>query len=316
MSDPPTENKLQGEAHGESGEKIVYVIPEDIAVQHSDGKLDLVELWNILWRGKWLIFSATLVFAVISVAYALLATEWYRGEALLAPAEAKSAPALGGQLSGLAALAGVSVGGQESAEALAVLQSRQFLGSFIETHNLMPILLHEQWDTELNQWATNANEDAPDIRDAIKYFREDLLRVEESQDTGLVAVSVDWIDPALAAEWVTILVQRLNDRLRERALQAAEANVGYLQGELARTSLVTLQQSIGSLLESELQKLMLARGNEEFAFRIVDPPQVPKERVYPKRALIAVLGTLIGGMFGVFMVFVLHGRRSGFGLRA
>jgi uncharacterized protein involved in exopolysaccharide biosynthesis len=105
-------------------------------------------------------------------------------------------------------------------------------------------------------------------------------------------------------------VIRLNERLRERALQEAETNVAFLQTELGQTSVVTLQQSIGRLLESELQKLMLARGNEEFAFRVIDAASPPKERVRPKRALIAVVGTMLGGMLAVFGVFLLHAVRS------
>jgi uncharacterized protein involved in exopolysaccharide biosynthesis len=73
---------------------------------------------------------------------------------------------------------------------------------------------------------------------------------------------------------------------------------------------VTLQQSIGRLLESELQKLMLARGNEEFAFRVIDAASPPKERVRPKRALIAVVGTMLGGMLAVLIVFLSHAIRG------
>jgi uncharacterized protein involved in exopolysaccharide biosynthesis len=103
---------------------------------------------------------------------------------------------------------------------------------------------------------------------------------------------------------------RLNERMRAQALKEAETNVAFLQTELGRTSVVTLQQSIGRLLESELQKLMLARGNEEFAFRVIDAASPPKERVRPKRALIAVMGTVLGGLLAVFGVFLLHALRS------
>ena len=72
----------------------------------------------------------------------------------------------------------------------------------------------------------------------------------------------------IAAAWATDLVARLNDNMRLRALTEAERNVEYLHGEMAATNVATMRESIGSLLETELQKLMLARGNEEFAFRV------------------------------------------------
>jgi LPS O-antigen subunit length determinant protein (WzzB/FepE family) len=55
---------------------------------------------------------------------------------------------------------------------------------------------------------------------------------------------------------------------------------------------------------------MLARGNEDFAFRIIDEASPPKVRVRPKRALIAVIGTFLGGVLGVFGVLTVHAMRS------
>lgn len=277
---------------------------------YRDEELSLWELWSILWRGKWVVIATAALFSLGSVSYALLATEWFRSQAVLVPADAKSVPALGG-LGGLAALAGVSVGGGETAEALAVLRSREFAREFIQAHELMPVLFEDKWDAERNTWIVgDASDEAPDIRDGVKFFLENVLTVREETDTGLVTVGVEWTDPELAAEWALILVGRLNDRLRERALREAETNVAYLQSELAQTNVVTLQQSIGRLLESELQKLMLARGNTEFAFRLVDPPEIPKERVRPQRMLLAVFGTILGGILGIFIVFISHALRT------
>jgi uncharacterized protein involved in exopolysaccharide biosynthesis len=92
--------------------------------------------------------------------------------------------------------------------------------------------------------------------------------------------------------------------LRERTLKEAEANVVYLQTEMATTNVVTLQQAVGRLVESELQKLMLARGTQEFAFRIIDPAQPPDRRFRPKRVLIVMVGTVVGGLLSLIGVFL------------
>jgi LPS O-antigen subunit length determinant protein (WzzB/FepE family) len=145
----------------------------------------------------------------------------------------------------------------------------------------------------------------------VKFFHEEIFEVSEELRTGLVTLTIEWTDPDIAAEWASILVLRLNDRLRERALQEAQTNVDYLQSEMAKATLVTLQESIGRLLEAELPKLMLAKGNEEFAFKIVDPAFPPRERERPKRALIAIIGTILGGLLGIFIVLVGHSGRAG-----
>jgi uncharacterized protein involved in exopolysaccharide biosynthesis len=311
LSDSPADNGSQVEPAREgAGHRLVYVMPEQGHGGTTDDAISLRELWDIFWKGKWVIIAVTAVFAVASVGYALVATEWYRAEVLLAPADERSSQGLGGQLGGLAALAGVSVGGGGSIEPIAVLKSREFARAFIEDLDLVPVFFHEKWDAANNTWLGKDPKEWPEIRDGIKYFNENVLKVSESRDSGLVTVGIEWTDPEIAAQWARELVVRLNERLRERALREAETNIAFLQTELGRTSVVTLQQSIGRLLESELQKLMLARGNEEFAFRVIDAASPPKERVRPKRAVIAVVGTMFGGMLAVFGVFLLHALRS------
>lgn len=293
-----------------SGERLVYVMPEQGFGGTAEDEISLRELWDILWRGKWIIIAVTALFSVASVAYALLATEWYRAEVLLAPAEERSVQGLGGQLGGLAALAGVSVGGGGSAEPVAVLKSREFARAFIEDFDLVPVFFHEEWDEAGGTWLGDDPDEWPEIRDAIEHFHEKVLKVTEARDSGLVTLAIEWTDPEAAAAWASELVFRLNKRMRAHALKEAETNVAFLQMELGQTSVVTLQQSIGRLLESELQKLMLARGNEEFAFRVIDPAFPPKERVWPRRALIMFLGTMVGGMLSGLGVVLRQAMRS------
>ncbi|NHA15459.1 Wzz/FepE/Etk N-terminal domain-containing protein [Thioalkalivibrio sp. XN279] len=303
-----TEEKLhQGSP---AGQRLVYVMPEQALGGLHDDHMGLRELWNATWRGKWLIIAVTSVFTVSAVTYALTASQWYRAEVVLAPAEEETSASLGGQLGGLAALAGVSVGGRGSAEAIAGLKSREFAREFIEDFDLLPVFFAEKWDSQQERWRGDAPEEWPDVRDAVRYFHENVLEVSEDGQTRMVTLGVEWTQPELAAEWANALVQRLNSRLRERALREAEANVAYLQSEFARANVVTLQQSIGRLLESELQKLMLARGNDDFAFRVVDAASPPKQSVRPKRTLIVLVGTFLGGALGVFSVLIVHLIRS------
>lgn len=296
-----------------TGERVVYAIPLDQAMVEAAGdELDIFRLWEILWESKWIICAITAVFALAGVAYALLATEWYRAEVLLAPAQEKSIPGGLGQLgglAGLAGLAGISIGGGGTAEPVAVLQSREFASKFIEDLDLVTVVLADDWDAEQKRWKDADPEDWPDIRDAVKYFEEEVRSVSVDKRTGLVTLDIEWTDPVVAAEWANLLVRRLNERMRARALVESERNVQYLREELNSTNVVSLQQSIGRLLEAELQKLMLARGNEEFSFRVIDPATPPKKRESPKRALVVLAATILGGLLTVIGVYVRHSMR-------
>src|SRR5690554_7416717 len=121
--------------------------------QHTnEDEIDLFELFMALWKGKWIIIATTFAFALSSVIYALSQPNIYRSEALLAPVEESGGLKMSGQLGGLAALAGVNLGGGGGSKvglALEILKSREFLGRFIVKHELKPALMAvDSWNSE------------------------------------------------------------------------------------------------------------------------------------------------------------------------
>ena len=58
------------------------------------------------------------------------------------------------------------------------------------------------------------------------------------------------------------------------------------------------------------ETVMLAEVRPEYVFKTIDPAVVPEEKSKPSRALICVLGTLLGGMLGVVIVLIRHFARS------
>jgi hypothetical protein len=116
--------------------------PNSLPQAYDDG-IDLWELWDTVWSGRWLIIAITALFAVGGVTYALNAQQWWRAEVVLAPADRRSAPGALSQLGGLASLAGVNIGTGGNQEPLAVLKSRGFVRDFITEQNLMPVLFKD-----------------------------------------------------------------------------------------------------------------------------------------------------------------------------
>jgi LPS O-antigen subunit length determinant protein (WzzB/FepE family) len=295
------------------GQRLIYVMSADAARADAADELDFLRLWRIVWQSRWLIATITALTAILALVYALSAKEWYTAEALLIPAAPDSSQGgLSGQLGGLAglasSLAGISLGNADSTEPLAVLRSPGFTRDFIEEHGLLTVLFADKWDATQDAWKSPSK--AKDIHDAVKYFDEDVRRIKEDKKTGLVTVTIEWTDRNVAADWANLLVKDLNDRMRQRSLVEAEANLDYLKRELSAANVVTLQQSIGRLLETELQKVMMARGKGEFAFRVVDSAAAPKWRSSPKRIQVLVLATVLGVILGVVIAFLRNAVRE------
>lgn len=298
-----------GSRQGVDGGDMVYLVPQEAILAYGSEAMTLLDAWNVLWRGKWIVMALTTLAAVSSIAYALSATEWYRAEILLAPARENSSQGLSGAIGSLAAFTGVGLGSTDTAESVAMLTSREITREFIEEENLLPVLFANVWDAAAGAWVTETGA-PPDIRDAVRYFNENVRSVSVDRVTSLVTLRIEWTEPESAARWASQLVDRLNARMRMRALKDAEENVQYLRTELDSTSLVMLQQSIGRLLETEMQKLMLAKGNEEFAFRVIDRAQPPNTRSRPYRSLIVAVATMVGGMAGVLLVLLRHSLKA------
>ena len=142
----------------------------------------------------------------------------------------------------------------------------------------------------------------PTEQQAVEAFKG-LLSVDEDKKSGLITLSVSWKDPEVAAEWTNDLVKQLNEQLRGQAIADSKKRVGYLEQELAKTTLQDMRAVLYNLLESEKQKAMLANVNEDFALEVIDPAVVPEEREKPKKKLIVALGGVCGGFLGIFSVF-------------
>jgi uncharacterized protein involved in exopolysaccharide biosynthesis len=284
----------------------VYVMPEhNLDTGTSSAELDIAELIKVLWQSKWRIAGITSFCTALALSYALLATPWYQAEVLLAPVEERAESALANQFGSIASIAGINVGNNGLiASAIATLESRELAGEFIEDHQLLTVFFADDWDADQKRWKEEDPEDWPDVRNAVKFFQEEMLTVTQDRQTSMVTLSLTWTDADQAAEWANELAVRVNARMRKRALKEAETNVAYLGEELAKTTVVTMQQSISRLLETEMQKLMLARGSEEYAFRVIDVAQAPRKPDRPRRLLITALGMMVGGMLALIWVLV------------
>ncbi|HBB9957882.1 TPA: LPS O-antigen length regulator [Vibrio parahaemolyticus] len=295
---------------------------------HSDDEIDLRELFKALWRGKWIIIATTFVFAVGAVLYALSLPNIYKADALLAPAESSNGGGLSkmaGQLGGLAALAGVNLGAGESSQtdlAVQVMKSRQFVEAFINKHDLLvPLMATKDWDLENNklildeelynpdtgEWLRDAKGlrgATPTAQEAFEVFVKEVLSVNQDKDSGLYTVSVQSYSPYIAQQWVNWLIEDINKVMRERTIAETSQNLAYLNTQLQKTAVADMQSTFYKLIEEQTKSLMLAEVQEEFIFKVVDPAVVPELKDGPKRALICVLGTLLGGMLGVAIVLI------------
>jgi uncharacterized protein involved in exopolysaccharide biosynthesis len=281
-----------------------YVMVESGPSSEED-EIDLLELIRTLLHAWKIIVGITILCTGLAVAYALYAPEVFKAETLLAPAQEEKSGASSAlsQFGGLAAMAGVSIPSSSNIErVLATLETREFLKKFISSQKLLPIIFDDLWDESSNSWKLIEGQEKLTTEDGIGAL-QGAIEVDQGK-SALITLSISWKDPDIAAQWANDLVKQLNEQLRQKAITDSNKRVGYLEQELAKTTLQDMRAVLYNLLESEKQKAMLANVNEDFALEVIDPAVAPETREKPKRKLIVALGGVCGGFLGIFAVFI------------
>lgn len=296
---------------------------------HYDDEINLRELFTVLWVDKIKIIAVTAMFAILSVFYALSVPNQYKASVSLVPAQQQSGGISGAlaQLGGIASLAGVSLGSGDSSEsqiAQRIMQSWSFIDDFIKSNNLeIDIFAAEGWDRasgKLNidedlynsgttQWLVKNEETnkvgMPSSWRLFETFSE-ILSVSEDKKTGLVSMSIEYYSPQIAKQWLDMYISAINKHMQERQMAKVTRNIEYLEAQIAKTTIAEMQEVFYTIIEEQLKSKMLAEANPDYAFVAVSPTMVPEQKSQPKRALICILGTLLGGMLSTLMVLIMH----------
>ncbi|MDA0707407.1 MAG: Wzz/FepE/Etk N-terminal domain-containing protein [Proteobacteria bacterium] len=295
--------------------------------QSYDDEIDLRQLFRVLWDGKWLIGGITFAVAVLAVIVALMLPNIYRAEALLAPNDQEGAgglSALAAQYGGLASLAGINLSAgsaDKTALGIEVLKSRKFISEFIERHDiLVPLMAAKDWDSESGeleidsdvydvvekQWVREVSppkKTIPSMQEAYEEFM-DILSVSQDKKSGFVRIAIEHYSPTTAKQWVDWLVQDINSTIVQQDVREAEQAIEYLNLQIENTSLTELKNVFFRLIEEQTKTVMLAKVSDEYLLKTLDPAIAPELKAKPKRSLIVILATMLGGILGIVIQLI------------
>lgn len=273
--------------------------------------LSFSEIAQHIFQFKWLICSISSVFAVLSIVIALLLPVQYTAQLIFAPAaeeQNKSAMSLSAQFGSIANFAGINLGSNSDLETnLAILNSREFTYEFIEENQLMPILFSEQWDEQKQAWHTTPS---PTLWDAYKKFHSQIRAVSEESGSQLITLYITWTDAEQSAIWANLLIEKLNSHIRAKDIQEAERSLTFLNTQIQSTNNVRMKELLYTLVEKQVQTVTLAKVRDEYAFTIIDKAVVPQEKSKPKRSLIVIAGTMLGGILALMLSLILPSRKA------
>jgi LPS O-antigen subunit length determinant protein (WzzB/FepE family) len=168
------------------------------------------------------------------------------------------------------------------------------------------ILNEELYDVANKKWLREVKapkKPEPSSWEAYKVF-SGLVTLSQDKASSMVNIDIEFYSPSLAKQWLTWLIKDINEFMREQDQIEAQASIDYLTKQLSEIEVATMETVFYQLIEEQTKNMMLTRVKKEYVLKTIDPAQVPDTKDKPKRALIVILGTMLGGILSVLIVLI------------
>ena len=302
-------------------------LPNDQLNNIYDDEIDLSELFHVLWDKIFYIGAITSVFSLISIIYALMLPNIYQSKAtLMAVEQGSGMSGMVGRMSGMASLAGISLDSKSSSkdqEAIARIKSFEFFSNNflpnIKLENLMAIKKWNQASNTITYHASDFNSDSgqwlrkakpprsniPTSQEAYEEFME-IMSVNKDKKTLLVTLSVEHKSPFIAQQWVEIMINQIDQVMRDQDRQTATKSIEYLNSLAPTVNYEEIKKALSALQQEQMKRLMMVEANDNYIFKVLDSPIVPEVKSRPKRSLIVIWGTILGMVLSALGVLVFN----------
>tara|TARA_A100001015_G_scaffold33294_1_gene36957 strand:- start:15504 stop:16460 length:957 start_codon:yes stop_codon:yes gene_type:complete len=301
-----------------------------IIQSYEEDSINFLELFSILWKEKIKIIFVTSLFAIFSVFYALSLSNIYKSEAILTLSNNSGSDfsKLAQSYSSLGNLAGLSLQnlnpeGDRLNEAVERIQSLDFFEEFILKNDLyVKLLAVRSWDQDEDKLIINTNlyntdkdewlDDSkfsvngkPSIQTAHRNFLEK-LNISINNKTGFLEIDFVHVSPNVAKEILDLLIYEINEKTRSEEKLLAEKTIVLLEEELKNAQLQEIRFGISSLIQNQFEKMTFARASPNYLFKILSKPTSPELKFQPRRSVICIVITFLGGVLISFYVLVIH----------
>ena len=292
--------------------------------KHSEElEINLFDLIHILWIKKIFIGLTVIIFSLGTILYALSIPNEYRAESKLAFTQSSGESLSSGVLGGLASMTGYDLGSSsqvdESAVAIEIMTSWNFIDEFINDNSLqVDLFASVGWDAEENKIVIDTSrydEDKSEwlVTKPTSYEMYDgflnRLTVAPDYKTGFVSISFDHFSPYFAASVLDKYIESINLFMTERKLDQTDENLRYLNLQLNETTNNEMENVFFSLIQEQVKEKMIALATPDYALKYIYRPMVPERKFKPERSIMVILGTLLGLIISAITVLILHYRK-------
>ena len=291
-------------------------------IEPKDQIIDLRDYLVVLWEKRIRIIIYSSLFALASVVYSLVLNNYYTSESVLQVNQQEGVNPNLGQFASLSSLAGLNFGlmdSDKSAQAMALIESRTFLKHLMNFENVLPSLMASEsydkdngrlifdenfYDSETKKWKENSvfKNDKPTYLETYKTYSKTIY--VKQLNSGFISLKVEHLSPYFAQEFLQLIIEQVNFLMRQEEIMRTERAREYLEKQLGINQLVEVNSAISYLIENNLKKEVAAKLDEFYVLKPIEEPFVPEKKSKPYRALISILGTVLGFIFSCIFILV------------
>jgi len=308
---------------------------------YKDEEIDLLQYFAVVIKRLKMIIIGTAIIVIIAIVYSLFATEYFKASTTFVSVEADKSLASLGALAGIAGTFGLSTKlGSES--------SPEFYAQLLKTREVIrPILIDSLFDSEkLGRKATlieiyeiEGDNDLEVFEKGLEFFLDHMF-LNVDNNTGILNLTLESIEPNLAADIANLLVIQLNKynlKTRrsiakekfifiEKRLEESESELLlsedklkiflsknrkfnspellFEQGRLQRQ--LEISQQIYLTVRKEFELARIEEIRDTPVINVLDKAEPPFEKSRPKRTIIVIVAGFLGLFANVFLSFFLE----------
>ena len=289
-----------------------------------EDEIDLRELWQTIVKGKKVIATVVVLVVSLTLVYALKMPNVYKSQVILIPTAKDSGSSLGG-LGGLAAMAGVSIGGGGSMTPdtafNSLLDNYEFMKKFVQKNKIVEhysdVNADENYVFALgfrgvyDLFKSEPNKDDLSIDDEIfniiKTVRQN-FSISSDKKTALITVSYMDSDRTYPPKIINAFLKDASKYLVDNNLRIIDNKLHYFQKEMQKAEGFELRKSLSSMISKILQDKVMMQSKVYYQCDVLTEPSVAyiKDKSKPKRGLIMVVSFVTSIILGIFLVFFLE----------
>ena len=228
-----------------------------MSTKHAD-EISLTQVWAELYKKKLVIIVSSAVFCVLSVIIAITLPNLYKAKVLTVANQDEQGDlgSLAKNLGGLASIAGINVGKSQgpdkAAIALEIIKSQRFINDFISNHDLVIPLMaaigsepvtykliidEDIYDEKNEKWLRDPKPprtNSPTPQEIYEAFLE-IMEINKDPKSGFISISIEFYSPNISAIWLRLLLEDINEELRNEDKDEAQASIDYLKKVIGET---------------------------------------------------------------------------------